>query len=260
MKKTTKIVLIVFALVFVSLYLVNHFLVEDLLLSSIIESLYQVIGGMVFVVLMYDTGYKLFRFKKELLYSSLIVIIPGLIIGFNNFPISAYLNDRFIMNTSQLYVYLYLLQSFTTAFFEEVIFRGIIFFVIIQRLPNTKDGLFKAIIISSAIFGLTHLLNLTAGAGITSTLLQVAYSFLMGMMWAVVFIKTRNILYPIILHGVYNFFGNVLYKTGTVINRYDTATLVITSVLAVLAIVYYYLQYTKIDVDEVTDFSTPFES
>ncbi len=257
MSKKIKIILLVLVIAFVSLYAVNSFLVTELILSSIIESITQLIGGLLFVVLMYDTGYKLFRFKKELLLSSLIVIIPGFIISINNFPISAYINDRFFLETSNSLIYLYIFESFTTAFFEEVIFRGIIFLVILQRLPNTKSGIFKAIVFSSMVFGLFHLLNLLNGAGFTSTILQVGYSFLMGMMWAVVFIKTENILYSILLHASYNYFGYVLFKVGTVVNRYDTFTLVITTVLALLAILYYYFVFTSIDEDELKRFVNP---
>jgi hypothetical protein len=260
MKKRTKIYLLVLLITFILLYISNNFVVENANIISIIQSLYQITGGLIFVLIMYDVGYKLFRFKKELLLSSIIVIIPGFIIAINNFPISAYINDRFFMTEPNSLVYLYFLESFTTAFFEEIIFRGMILFVVLQRVPNTKQGIFKAIVISSAIFGLSHLLNLFGVAGLANTLLQVGYSFLMGMMWAIVFIKTENILYSIVLHATYNYFGYVLFKVGTVINRYDLFTLIITTVFALLAVMYYYYQFTTLDTEKVYLFCNPEES
>lgn len=257
MKEKTKVYLFILIVLFILLYLVNTYLVDGVEMTSVIQSLYQITGGLIFVLIMYDVGYKLFRFKKELFISGLIVIIPGLIIGINNFPISAYFNDRFIMTEPHSFIYLFALESFSTAFFEEIIYRGVLLFVVLQKLPNTKEGIFKAIIITSAVFALSHLLNLFTGAGLSNTIMQVGYSFLMGMMWAVVFIKTQNILYSIILHATYNYFGYILFRLGTVYTRFDLVTIIVTVLLAVFAVVYYFYQFKSLDEKEVLQFSNP---
>ena len=180
---------------------------------------------------------RIFKFKGNTL-KSLLIIIPGIIVAINNFPISAYLNGRAAILEPQYTIYLFLAESLSTGFFEEVIFRGLILLFIIQKLEKSGKGIFYSVVISSAIFALIHILNLFVGAGFGATMLQVGYSFLMGLMWAVFFLKTKNIWFVVVLHGLYNFFGQVMFVVGVVENRYDTFTIVFTSLLGIIVAVY----------------------
>jgi len=47
------------------------------------------------------------------------------------------------------------------------------------------------------VFGLFH-----------GNLVQFAYAFFLGMFFGFIYIKTKNIIYPIILHMIVNFFGS----------------------------------------------------
>lgn len=67
---------------------------------------------------------------------------------------------------------------------------------------------------------------------------QIGYSFLMGMLWAVMYLKTKNVWLVMLLHATYNFFGQVMFELGTVNNRFDTVTVVITIILAIGVAVY----------------------
>ena len=240
--KNRKLSLLIFGLflvitsleIFDVVLLDNHF-ANDLLLSSIS----RFIGGTIFIIVMSYYGYKnLYKLNTPFV-KTLCVVIPGLIIAVNNFPISAYLNNRTVLIEPVYTIYLFLLDSFSTGFFEEVVFRSMILILLLQQLPQNKKGMFISIVFSAAIFGLIHILNLFVGADLGSTILQIGYSFLMGMMWAVVFLKTKNIWVVMFLHGLYNFFGQVLFSIGTVDNRYDTITIVSTVVLALGTIIYY---------------------
>jgi hypothetical protein len=61
---------------------------------------------------------------------------------------------------------------------EEVLFRGL-GYAALRRL-----GVGRAVIGSSLMFGLLHLLNLGQGAGLLVTVLQVVYAFVLGCAFA----------------------------------------------------------------------------
>jgi membrane protease YdiL (CAAX protease family) len=94
------------------------------------------------------------------------------------------------------------------AVFEEVLFRGVLF-----RLIEEKLGSYIALIISSLIFGFLHLMNgngsLFAGVAISiiSIILTAAYMY------------TRNLWFPIAIHFAWNFAERDIF--GTVVSGGD---------------------------------------
>jgi membrane protease YdiL (CAAX protease family) len=83
---------------------------------------------------------------------------------------------------------------------EELYFRGII-------CNMWKEKETKAIIISSVLFGISHLLNVMGGAGLAETLLQVAFAFTYGIIMAFVILRTKSIWPCILLHAFHDFCG-----------------------------------------------------
>jgi len=98
-----------------------------------------------------------------------------------------------------------LLISIPSAF-EEVAFRGIALTVFLSKYSERKS-----IIFSSLGFGLMHLLNLTNGADLVWTLGQVVWAFTIGLFYGYVFVRTRSLLPPMIVH----YLGNVLISSLT---------------------------------------------
>lgn len=76
---------------------------------------------------------------------------------------------------------------------EELLFRKLI----IDRTAGYGEGL--SLLFSGLVFGLFH-----------GNLNQFAYAFVLGIFFSFVYIKTRNIIYPIILHMCINFIGSFL--------------------------------------------------
>ena len=224
-----------------------------------INSISRFVGGVVFVIILCSLGYKtLLRFNGPLI-KSLMIILPGLFIAINNFPIIAYLDIRAAITEPTYTIYLFIVECISIGFFEEVVFRGIILIFLLQRFSSTKKGTYQAIVISSALFGLIHLINIFSGADVGNTILQIGYSFLMGMMWAVVYLKTRNIWYSILLHTTYNFFGLVLFRLGYVNGRYDNITIITTVLLALMVSGYMIFISIKIDPEKLKVFTTAIE-
>jgi membrane protease YdiL (CAAX protease family) len=118
------------------------------------------------------------------------------------------------VRTEWIDVFLFALYCIAIGLFEEIVFRGILFSVLAGYFSSDKKGLWKTFVISSVIFGGAHLFNLFYGAGLGGTLLQALYTTLTGSLFAFAFIKTKNILVPAIIHGVYNFCGLLLSEQG----------------------------------------------
>ena len=114
-----------------------------------------------------------------------------------------------------------------------------------KRRSSTKD-LFVSIVLSSAVFGVIHLVNLfTSSPG--AVLLQIGYSFLIGAMCAVVLIRTANIWLCVILHAVYDFCGSLVPTFGEGV-IWTAPEVVLTVVISLAAAVYFILALVRTDV------------
>ena len=80
---------------------------------------------------------------------------------------------------------------------EELLFRGIILHALLPL------GKWKAVLLSSAMFSLFHL-----------SPAQTVYQFVLGVFMALVYLRTRNIFIPILLHFVNNFTTIVILFAG----------------------------------------------
>jgi hypothetical protein len=76
---------------------------------------------------------------------------------------------------------------------EELIFRRLI----IDRLSMHGDGF--AVIVSAVAFGVFH-----------QNLYQLFYATFLGFILGYLYVKTRNVIYPMILHVIFNFLGSVV--------------------------------------------------
>jgi hypothetical protein len=85
--------------------------------------------------------------------------------------------------------------------FEEVAFRGIVLTVFLRKYSERQS-----IIFSSLGFGLMHALNLVGGADLVWTMGQVIWAFLIGLFYGYVFVRTRSLLPPMIVHYLGNVF------------------------------------------------------
>ncbi len=90
---------------------------------------------------------------------------------------------------------------FSVAFLEEVIFRGIIFGIIVRNV-----GLLSALIFPSLIFSLAHFFNenWSSWVGVVSVVL-------LGVMWSLVYFLTNNLWAATLNHACWNF---VIYISG----------------------------------------------
>ena len=169
----------------------------------------------------------------------LLLVIPALIVAVNNFPIIGAINGNVMFFGDAEYTALFVVDCLFIGAFEELVFRGVIFPLIFIKFKAKKRAAFIAAAISSAVFAITHLINLFAGAGVVSTLLQVGYSFLIGGLCALSVLKTGSVIPAIIIHFIYDLGGLILVPEYCVAQgfQWDTLTIVITSVIGVIVFI-----------------------
>ena len=101
-------------------------------------------------------------------------------------------------SVSDLFLVL-IIQLLIVAFIEESFFRG---FMLKILLPK---GFKKAVFISSSLFAFTHSLQLLGGQSIETTILQIIYAFVVGMVLSLLIVNNQPIMIAIAFHGINNF-------------------------------------------------------
>ena len=97
-----------------------------------------------------------------------------------------------------------LIKLFKTAFVEETLYRGIFCRFIALKYGKNEKGIFLTIFLSSAIFGLSHTLNLLSGIPLNAVINQIIISFAIGCFLAGTYLKSGNIWEPILFHFLNN--------------------------------------------------------
>ena len=146
---------------------------------------------------------------------------------------------------------LFALECVFVASFEELTFRGIVFPLLLSRFGAGKRERASAVLASSLLFGLMHLVNLISGAGVGETFLQAGYTFLIGAMFAVVLLCTGDLVVCIVLHTVYNF-GGMLVPTlgyGSFFDLWSIPAIAVTALIGAAAIVFYLFALLRLPKD-----------
>ncbi|MEU6247872.1 CPBP family intramembrane glutamic endopeptidase [Glycomyces sp. NPDC047010] len=91
---------------------------------------------------------------------------------------------------------------FMIGFFEEALTRGLVLLPMLIAWQSRPSGVMRAVMISSFLFGIAHLLNLFGGAALAPTLIQVGYAFGFGVGFAALLLRTNTMWIGIVLHAL----------------------------------------------------------
>lgn len=218
---------------------------SEFLGSIILRALFSIIG----MILIVMCGFECFKINRNLL-KNIDIVFMGLIIAINNFPIFAIMDNKVIFNDISLIQLIeYIIFCFFIALFEELFFRGLIYNTFFYVFKDKKNRTILCILVSSAIFGLTHIVNLFGGGNFGAVFLQIGYTFLNGMLYAILYYFTKNIYISIMCHFVFNtggLFTNYNLASGEI---WYTKTILITLFVSLFVVLYlcirYYLIYRK---------------
>ena len=123
---------------------------------------------------------------------------------------------------------------------EEVVFRGFLFGACREYFGESKKGIYLSVFISALIFGCWHLPNLLFTPNlVVSTIAQVIYAAEIGVIFAVIYYRSENLLPCIILHGIFNFAAYFWMcfadNVNDALNTSYTADIDITTALSLIA-------------------------
>ena len=227
---------------------------EDPVLAPLISmTLTRGLGAAVFLALLLHEGFRVMNPLQKPFWRSILFIIPPLLVVVNNMPIlSLAWGDAYIIHSAPAYWVWFILECLAIGLFEELAFRGVIFLMLAEKRHSTRKGLFWSLILTSAVFGAVHLINVLMGAGIGGVIMQIGYSFLIGAMCSVVLLKTRNIWLCVLLHAVYDFSGTLVPTLGGG-TWWDTPTVIFTVILAVATTAYLVWHFFTLDLSRVEE-------
>lgn len=171
------------------------------------------------------------------IFKKIISVIPCFVIAVNNLPIVALISKSAYISAPISKAIAYAMECLFVALFEEFAFRGVLFLTMIKKKCDTRKNIILSIISSSIIFGMFHIFNLFYGASLSSVLLQVCYSSLIGAMCAYALIKTGCIWVCVAIHAIYNFCGGAVPTLGGGI-MLSVAQIIWTTVISVICAVY----------------------
>lgn len=195
-EKNTKIIIITIVLYLLTGFfrpIINEFIPDVYIAKLIRKSLQALVIILIIIKLKYwnNIGITTKASKKHLL-----LLLPIILISL--IPLSSGIR----INTIDT-MFILLIISLLTGIIEELLFRGIIFSALQER------GKMCTIIVSSVLFGLSHLLNLINGADILETIIQIIFAFGLGLVFAVVRYRKGSLISLILVHALWDFIMDI---------------------------------------------------
>jgi len=93
-------------------------------------------------------------------------------------------------------------NGFAAGVVEELIFRGLVLGALLLHWGVTGGGLWRALVVSSLLFSAPHALNILAGAQPLTTMAQLVWAFLLGIVFGVLVVAGGSVWPVAALHGL----------------------------------------------------------
>lgn len=221
---------------------------EDAVLQPLITmTLTRTVGAVVFFAVLLYQGFRVLDPFRRPFLRSLLFSLPAFAVVIYNMPIAELITGQVtVVHKEPRYLVWFALESLAIGLFEEFAFRGVVLLLFAEKRRRTRKDLFLCILLSSAVFGGIHLVNLAVGAGFGAVMRQIGYSFLIGAMCSVVLYRTANIWICVLLHTLFDFCGGLIDTLGTG-PQWDAPRIIITVLLAVAVGVYMILSLWRTD-------------
>ncbi len=213
-------------------------------------ALTRAVASVAFLAILVYLGYRVMNPFRKPFGKALLYALPAIIVVINNLPIYPLLAGLARVTASPQMIWLLALESLMIGLFEESCFRGVVLMGFMEKRRASVKGRFWSIILTAAVFGAIHLVNLFLGSSPAAVLMQIGYSFLIGAMCSVVLLKSGNLWLCVLLHAVFDFCGNLVpvCGEGTI---WEPVTVTLTAVIGVLATIALTRIFFKIKPEEV---------
>ena len=194
---------------------------DDEFVFMLATGIERIVFFVVMLVFMLQFGFKPICGGRSAL--NFLMVVPALIIAVNNFPFISFLSGDCAVTGGAKETAFFTVWCVGVGLLEETAYRGIMLpltFVAIKKIKTDgklaflkKRPVFFSLALSSALFALSHLVNLFSG-NIGGTFLQVGYTFLIGAMCGIVMVVTGNVFLAALTHIAYNFCGMIVECCG----------------------------------------------
>lgn len=205
---------------------------------------WQGLGDLVVFLIAYLLNYRYFSqnvywFNTKDFYKQFIIALPALIIvGFLNSPMLAVADFKVKFSV--------IVMCLLVGLAEEYVFRGVILNLF---LKVTHNNAFGAVIGSSIMFGLIHMINLRSlPIGYVSA--QVLFAAAIGILFGTIYVLTNNLSIVILLHALRDMFPMFSEKMMSQVSqtKFSMATLYVMAFFLIIALVISYAQLSRFEV------------
>lgn len=185
---------------------------------------------------------KVLKFNAKSFFKSSLILFPFYLVCLNNIPFVSVAsgNSKFIIGKN---FPVYCVLCLTISVFEEICFRGLV----LQNLEKYKktNTIFKKIVIGSLIFSACHLVN-AFSFNVGYLLMQLGYSFLIGLVCCFSYYASKSLYMPIILHFIFDLGGLMTDYSVVCGNIWDKASVLTTVFLSVFTLIYGIIVFIKV--------------
>ncbi len=154
-----------------------------------------------------------FRPTKQRIFDFALFFLVTAACAASGFLIRMYFGERWALNPVFSWRLLGdgLWWNIKSVLYEELIFRGVIFYILIKRL-----GVTMAILISTIAFGIYHWFSFEILGDLPKMILAFIITGLMGWLYAYGYVKTLSLYVPIAIHLGWNFTRNFIFSDGNI--------------------------------------------
>ena len=216
------------------------------LLSSVLRAAFGVIILMLGIRLYGKTAKEILSF-----HNSRIAVVSGLgfLVFLLCFTVTVCVGCREVSGlTAGLFFARILLQQLTTAFYEELNYR----FLILEGYFHGSKSVWSRLLyafISFLVFGLAHV---TTGWSTSAFLLSGA----IGFAFAVIYLKSGNIVVPMLLHFIYDIPANMTsyieWKDASLLASMNSVLVIVLAVMFLISLVILIIDKVTAKVDAVS--------
>lgn len=135
-----------------------------------------------------------------------------------------------------------LVVNFGTSLVEETLYRAIIFIAMISTWGHSRNGIVKAILLSSLLFGMTHLFNLMIRPW-QVVLFQALIVSLPGIFYGAIVLTSKSIWPVIVIHWLTNAVVNI--QIITLENYQETTSMWVVFAIGLIPLMVYSVYLIK---------------
>ncbi len=146
--------------------------------------------------------------KERLKFFTILFIMSSILSGTSFLLRMYFAREEYVLSPSltATSILLETWNQFRTVLTEELLCRGALLYLLIQKIGQTK-----ALIISSIVFALLHWLNAGIWGNLTQMIIVFTFTCSMGLLLAYAYARTYSLLLPFAIHFGWNLMQNYIF-------------------------------------------------